>query len=53
MADDVTVQADKLTALVHEIVRLTGSDENECQVVAAHLVRLAVLEPGDNVEDAW
>lgn len=38
MADDVTVQADKLTSLIHEIVRLTGSDENECRVVAEHLV---------------
>ena len=35
MSGDVTVQAD---ALIHEIVRLTGSDENECRTVAEHLV---------------
>ncbi len=38
MSGDVTVQAEALTALIHEIVRLTGSDENECRVVSEHLV---------------
>lgn len=38
MSNYVTVQAEALTALIHEIVRLTGSNENECRVVSEHLV---------------
>ncbi len=38
MTGEITVQAEPLTALIHEIVRLTGSDENECRVVSEHLV---------------
>jgi uncharacterized oxidoreductase len=38
MSDEITVQAKPLTALIHEIVRLTGSDDNECRVVSEHLV---------------
>lgn len=38
MSGDVKVQARSLTALIHEIVRLTGSDDNECRVVSEHLV---------------
>jgi len=38
MAGDVTVQADALTALIHEIVRLGGSEDEECRIVSEHLV---------------
>lgn len=38
MAGDVTVRADALTALIHEIVRLGGSEEDECRIVSEHLV---------------
>ena len=38
MLAGVTVKADALTALIHEIVRLGGSEENECRIVSEHLV---------------
>ena len=38
MAGSINVMPEPLTALIHEIVRLTGSDEDECRVVSEHLV---------------
>ena len=38
MSGDVTVKAEALTALIHEIIRLGGSDEGECRIVSEHLV---------------
>jgi hydroxycarboxylate dehydrogenase B len=38
MSGDVTVQVDALTALIHEMVRLGGSEEEECRIVSEHLV---------------
>ncbi len=35
---DVTVRAVDLTALIHEIVRLGGSADEECRIVSEHLV---------------
>ncbi len=38
MSGDVTVRAAELTALIHEMVRLGGSNEDECRIVSEHLV---------------
>lgn len=38
MSGDVTVQVDALTALIHEMVRLGGSEAEECRIVSEHLV---------------
>ena len=38
MSGDVTVQVDALAALIHEMVRLGGSEEEECRIVSEHLV---------------
>lgn len=38
MSGDVTVRAGALTALIHEMVRLGGSEDGECRIVAEHLV---------------
>ena len=38
MSGDVTVGAAELTALIHEMVRLGGSEEEECRIVSEHLV---------------
>ena len=38
MSGDVTVRAAELTALISEMVRLGGSHEDECRIVAEHLV---------------
>lgn len=38
MSGDVTVRAANLTALIHEMVRLGGSEEDECRIVSEHLV---------------
>ncbi len=38
MSGDVTVRAENLTALIHELVRLGGSEEDECRIVSDHLV---------------
>ena len=38
MSGDVTVRAENLTALIHAMVCLGGSEEDECRIVSEHLV---------------